>query len=165
MKKYIVIAVSGFVFYFFFHLATDILRTYFNFGKTRLYILIAYFVVSIIVIVLPAIVYLIYGRRLYRELSNISSPYLTKITFLTTSVTIFALALICTFIAVLIVAMINDTQTLFLVSHYIYRSLEILYMTFIICAFYFSFGWKTSKNATSISYRKCVNTLFYYYRS
>lgn len=156
MKKYIIIAISGFVFYFFFHLGTDILRTYFNFGKARIYILIAYFFVSITVIVLPAIVYLIYGRRLYRELSNISSPYLTKVTFLTTSISIFALALIVTFISVLVVALFNDTQTLFLVSHYIYRTLEILYMSFIICAFYFSFGWKTGKNETSISYRKYV---------
>lgn len=70
-------------FYFIFHTAFDVLRALYNGGSTRKILLIIYFIVTMIVVVLPAIAYLVYGRRLYRELyltgEKGHSPYLKKV--------------------------------------------------------------------------------------
>lgn len=83
MKKYLIIGFSLIGFYFVFHSTFDVLRALYNGGSTRLILLLVYFTVTMIVVLLPVITYLVYGRRLYRELYHTGekgqSPYLKKV--------------------------------------------------------------------------------------
>lgn len=65
-----------------------------------------------------------------------------QITFLTTAVCIVGLSLVATFIVVIGISTTNDTQALYMGTHYTYRILEVFYMSSILFTYYFSFGRK-----------------------
>lgn len=55
---------------------------------------------------------------------------------------ISGLSLIATFIVVIGISTSNDSQTLYMGTHYTYRILEVLYMSSILFTYYYSFGRK-----------------------
>lgn len=72
LKRIRIILLIFIVLYFLLNTTNDILRSFFNYGTARLWIVGVYFVVTAIFIIMPSIVYLIYGRRLYKEIKKYS---------------------------------------------------------------------------------------------
>lgn len=71
--------------FFVINIIIDIFRTIYNFDTKRTIIIAIYFCVICIFIVLPSIVFLIYGRKLYQEVKKVASvskmgrEHLTKV--------------------------------------------------------------------------------------